>query len=422
MDDLPLIVVIVVCVILSAFFSASETAYTSVNKIRLKTQAENGDKKSEKVLKTIDKYDRLISTILIGNNIVNITAATCATIVFSRHMSPETSSWVSTLVMTIIVLIVGEVCPKSFAKLHSEGVVRFVNPIIRFLIYIFLPFSWLLEQISRFFNMLFKGKKVDDKFSEDELLTIIDEIEDEGIIKPYEKDLITSAIKFDDIEVKDIVTPRKDIVAIEVTSSVEEIHKVYEESKFTRIPVYRDTIDNIIGILHEKDFYSYLLNNMDKEFKISEIMRPVHFVSQETKISVIFKKFRDEQFHMAVVLDQFDSTLGLIAMEDIVEELVGEIFDETDEIIEETKEVDENHFLVDGREILSDALEIMDIELKDEDEEDPTDLNQTINSWLCSIFGRLPTAGDNLIFQDDWKVMVKTANRKGAISVEFERI
>ena len=184
MDDLPYIVIIVICIIFSAFFSASETAYTSVNKIKLKTQADDGDKKAKAVLKVIDNYDRLISTILIGNNIVNILSASLATILFVKAFS-DNGSWISTIVMTIIVLIFGEVCPKGFAKNHSEGIAKFVNPIIKVIIYIFLPLSWLLEQLSKLVNKIFKKKAEPEAISEDELLTIIDEIEDEGIIKPY---------------------------------------------------------------------------------------------------------------------------------------------------------------------------------------------------------------------------------------------
>ena len=221
---------------------------------------------------------------------------------------------------------------------------------------------------------------------------------------------------FDDIDVKDIVTPRKDIVAIDVTMDVDEIHQLFEESKFTRLPVYRDSIDNIIGILHEKDFYSYLIKRENEEFRINELMKPPHFVSQETKISIVFKTFKDQHYHMAVVLDQFDSTLGIITLEDVIEELVGEIFDETDEIYEETKQINDDNYLVSGKELLEDAFSIMNIE----DEEE--DLNQTINSWLSKKLSHLPTSGDNFIYQDKWKVFVNSANKKGAVEVSFKKL
>lgn len=418
MDDSLPCIIIVILVIFSAFFSASETAYTSSNRIKLKTQADDGNKKAQSVLNMIEKYDRLISTILIGNNIVNIASASIATMIFTRHFGDD-GSWISTIIMTIAVLIFGEVLPKNFAKNHAESFAMLVNPIILGLVYFFLPLSWLLGQLSNLFNKLFKGKKSDDTLTEDDLLTIIDEIEEEGKIKPYEKDLISSAIKFDDIEVKDIVTPRKDVVALDIESSIEEIRAMFEESKYTRIPVYAGTIDNIIGILLEKDFYSELIKNDVEKVHLKKIMQPVNFVSQETKISVVFKMFKDKRVHMAIVLDQFDSTLGLITMEDIIEELVGEIFDETDEIYEETKQIGENKFVISGREIVSDAFEIMDIQM---DEDDEFDLNQTVNSWLCKEFGRLPTSGDNFIFLDEWKVRVLSATRKGAREVEMTRI
>lgn len=418
MDDSLPCIIIVILVIFSAFFSASETAYTSSNRIKLKTQADDGNKKAQSVLNMIEKYDRLISTILIGNNIVNISSASIATMVFTRHFGDD-GSWISTIIMTIAVLVFGEVLPKNFGKNHAESFAMLVNPIILVLVYFFLPLSWLLGQLSNLFNKLFKGKKSDDSLTEDDLLTIIDEIEEEGKIKPYEKDLISSAIKFDDIEVKDIVTPRKDVVALDIESSIEEIKAMFEESKFTRIPVYAGTIDNIVGILLEKDFYSELIKNDVEKVHLKKIMQPVNFVSQETKISVVFKMFKDKRVHMAIVLDQFDSTLGLITMEDIIEELVGEIFDETDEIYEETKQIGENKFVISGREIVSDAFEIMDIQM---DEDDEFDLNQTVNSWLCKEFGRLPTSGDNFIFLDEWKVRVLSATRKGAREVEMTRI
>ena len=419
-EGLPCIIIIIVLVIFSAFFSSAETSYTSCNRIRLKTEADDGNKKAQSILNILEKYDRLLSTILIGNNIVNIASASLATVVFTRYFQ-ENGSWISTIVMTIIVLIFGEVVPKGVAKNNAEAFAKFYLPIIKVLIIIFFPLSWLLEKISGLFNKLVKSDENDETLTEAELLTIIDEIEEEGKIKPYEKDLISSAIKFDDIEVKDIVTPRKDITAIDMEMSFEEIHKIFDETKYTRIPVYSGTIDNVIGILHEKDFYSYLLkyNNDPSEFKVTKIMKTAHFVSQETKVSVIFKMFKDQRFHMAIVLDQFDSTLGLITLEDIIEELVGEIFDETDEIFDETTKVDEYHYRVSGKEILQDAFNIIEIDVEDEDE---LDLNQTINSWLSSVFGRIPSSGDNFVFQDEWKIKVLSATRKGAKEVEFERL
>ena len=419
MDEGFQIFIIIVLVILSAFFSSAETAFTSCNRIRLKTEADDGDKASEDVLNLLETYDRFLSTVLIGNNIVNIASASLATVLFTVYFH-ENGSWISTITMTVIVLIFGEVIPKGIAKNNAEVMAKFYLPIIKVLIFVFFPISWLLELLSSLFNKIVKSEENSDALTEDELLTIIDEIEEEGMIKPYEKDLISSAIKFDDIEVKDIVTPRKNITAIDMEMTKEEIIAIFDESKYTRIPVYSGTVDNIIGILHEKDFFSNIIK--EEEFIVTKIMKPAHYVSQEAKVSAIFKMFKDQGFHMAIVLDQFDSTLGLITLEDIIEELVGEIFDETDEIFEEIKKLDDNHYRVSGREMVQDAFDIIGIEVDDKDEEDELDLNQTINSWLSCEFGALPSSGDNFIFQDEWKIKVLSATRKGAKEVEFERI
>ena len=417
MDDLPYIVIIIICIIFSAFFSASETAYTSVNKIKLKTQADDGDKKAQAVLKVIGNYDRLISTILIGNNIVNILSASLATILFVKAFS-DNGSWISTIVMTILILIFGEVCPKGFAKNHSEGIAKFVNPIIKVIIYILFPLSWLLEQLSKLFNKIFRKKAEPEAISEDELLTIIDEIEDEGIIKPYEKDLITSAIKFDDIEVKDIVTPRKDIVGISSDDTVHDIINKFEESKYTRLPVYNESKDNIIGILHIKDFYSYILSNKNEKFNIFNVMQKPLFISKDTRISTIFKIFKEKGKHMAIVLDQFDSTLGLITLEDIIEELVGEIFDESDEMEESIKLIGDDEYSMSGNELLEKVFEEIDYEVDDEE----MDLNQTVNSFLSKKLGRIPISGDSYLFNDEWVFKVVSANRKGAMEVNLKKI
>ena len=421
MDDGLSCLIIIILVVFSAFFSASETAFTSCNRIKLKTQADDGDKKSQAILNTLEKYDRLLSTILIGNNIVNIASASIATILFINLSGEELGPTLSTIVMTIVVLIFGEVLPKNLAKNHAESMAKFFHPFLKVLIYIFLPFSWLLGKLANLANKLFKSKKKEsDTLDEDDLLTIIDEIEEEGLIKPYEADLISSAIKFDDIEVKDIVTPRKDLTVVHTDMTVEEIRHVFEESKYTRIPVYENTIDNIIGILHEKDFYSYLLKNGEKDFILKKVMQQATFVSQETKISIVFKMFKDKRVHMAIVLDQFDSTLGLITLEDIIEELVGEIFDETDEIFEQVKQIDENTYIISGKELVSDAFDSIGIEIEDEIED--FDLNQTVNSWLSKEFGKLPTSGDNFLFLDKWKITVKSASKKGAKEVEIMRV
>lgn len=413
------IIFIIILIICSAFFSASETAYTSSNKIRLKTLADDGNKKAEKVLLLLEKYDRFISTILIGNNIVNITASSLATIIFTYIAGEIYGPTISTIVMTLIVLTFGEVLPKSFAKNYPERLAMLFYPIVKLCSYIFFPLCVIFEFLQKLMLKLFKKKSSDEVMTEDELLTIIDEIEEEGKIKPYEKELISSAIKFDDIEVKEIITPRKSIIAIEEGQSVEEIHEIFKNSKFTRLPIYKDSIDNIIGILNEKDFYQVLMDNEinNENFSIRDIMNPVHFFYDEQKISIVFKKFKEEKYHMAIVLDQYDGTLGLVTLEDVLEELVGEIFDENDEIFDETVEVQEGQFIVSGKEMIYDTFEFIEIEI-DEDLE-----NQTVNAWICQQLGRIPSSGDNFLYKnDEWKITVLSAGKKGANTVRFEKL
>ncbi len=417
------IIIIIILVVFSAFFSGCETAFTSSNKIRLKTLADEGNKRAEKVLIMLEKYDRFISTDLIGNNLVNIMSTSIATVLFIKialdnHWDENVGTTLSTVVMTIIVLTFGEVLPKGIAKAMPEKIAMFCYPLIKFLTYVFLPISIIFEKMQKLALSLFKGKN-ENSITEDELLTIIDEIEEEGRIKPYEKELISSAIKFDDIEVKEIVTPRKEIVAISDDSTIEEIHDVFKESKFTRLPIYNGTIDNIIGILNEKDFYQEIMDREDhpnKEFNVKEIMQPIHFFYDEAKISIVFRQFKENKFHMAVVLDQYDGTLGLITLEDVLEELVGEIFDETDEIFEETQEVQEGQYIVAGKEMLFDAFDTMEIEIGDDLE------NQTVNAWASQNLGHIPFSGDNFLYNDEWKITILSASKKGAISLRFEKI
>ncbi len=417
------IIIIIILVVFSAFFSGCETAFTSSNKIRLKTLADEGNKRAEKVLIMLEKYDRFISTDLIGNNLVNIMSTSIATVLFIKialdnHWDENVGTTLSTVVMTIIVLTFGEVLPKGIAKAMPEKIAMFCYPLIKFLTYVFLPISIIFEKMQKLALSLFKSKN-ENSITEDELLTIIDEIEEEGKIKPYEKELISSAIKFDDIEVKEIVTPRKEIVAISDDSTIEEIHDVFKESKFTRLPIYNGTIDNIIGILNEKDFYQEIMDREDhpnKEFNVKEIMQPIHFFYDEAKISIVFRQFKENKFHMAVVLDQYDGTLGLITLEDVLEELVGEIFDETDEIFEETQEVQEGQYIVAGKEMLFDAFDTMEIEIGDDLE------NQTVNAWASQNLGHIPFSGDNFLYNDEWKITILSASKKGAISLRFEKI
>lgn len=384
-------IVVVICILLSGYFSATETAFTAVNKIRLRAKADDGDKGAKRVLKLADNYDRLLSTILIGNNIVNILASSLATLLFVQWVQNNESlaTTLSTLVLTITVLIFGEVTPKTLAKEHPEGFARFSAPIIGALAYVLTPlnaFFWLWKKM---LTKIFKHKE-DTTITDDELIIMVDEAEQEGGINEQESNLIKSAIEFTDLEAKDILIPRVDVVAVDCNAPFDEIDKIFFDTRYSRLPVYKDSIDNIIGILHEKDF---IKQRMDPGFSLEKAAKPAIFVVSTTKISAVLQQLQKKKSHMAVVSGEFGETVGIITMEDILEELVGEIWDEHDEVESEITEVSQTEFKVLGSTSLNDFCEYF--ELKDIDCE-----SATVGGWVIEMLGKVPSMGDELTYEN----------------------
>ncbi|MGN0807400.1 MAG: HlyC/CorC family transporter [Candidatus Coproplasma sp.] len=382
-------IVVAVCIVLSGYFSATETAFTAINKIRLRAKADDGDKGAKRVLKLADNYDRLLSTILIGNNIVNILASSLATLLFVEWVQHNESlaTTLSTLVLTVTVLIFGEVTPKTLAKEHPEGFARFSAPIIGVLAYVLTPlngFFWLWKKM---LTKIFKHKE-DTTITDDELMIMVDEAEQEGGINAEESNLIKSAIEFNDLEAKDILIPRVDVVAVDCDAPWDEVGKIFFETRYSRLPVYKDSIDNIIGILHEKDF---IKQRMDPAFSLEKAAKPAIFVVSTTKISAVLKQLQKKKSHMAVVSGEFGETVGIITMEDILEELVGEIWDEHDEVESEIIEVSETEFKVLGSTSLNDFCEFFDI--KEIDCE-----SSTVGGWVIDMLGKVPSMGDELTY------------------------
>ncbi len=383
----PMLLVILICIVLSAYFSATETAFSTFNKIRMKTLAEKGNKKAEKVLKLSDNYDTLLSTILIGNNIVNILAASLSTLFFANlllgKVSEDMSATISTVVLTVIVLIFGEVSPKTVAKKRPEGFVLFAAPLINALVIIFTPITFLLKKWQNLLGRMFKNNE-EQGMTEEELISIIEEAEEEGNFDEDESSLIKSAIEFNDLEVGDIFTPRIDITAIPADADKEALEELFKSSGYSRIPVYVDDLDNVTGIVYYKDFFA---NHTSPEFNLDEIIKPVIYVTKTQKINDLLKDLQEKQLHLAVVTDEYGSTAGIVTLEDILEEIVGEIWDEHDEIIEEIKEIGEKEYIVSGKaniEKLFDQLEIDEI---------PDAL--TVNGWAMNILGRIPQENDS---------------------------
>lgn len=397
-----LIIALVFLVACSAFFSASETAFSSLNQIRLKSRAEDGDASAARVLAMAEKYDKLLSTILIGNNIVNIAAASIGTILFTRALGAERGATMSTIVLTIVVLIFGEVTPKSLAKEMPETVATAVSPMLNLLMVLFTPLTWLFSQWKRLLGH-FVHSTEEDTITEGELMTMVSEAENDGELTDRESELIRSAIEFDDVEVEEILTPRVDVVAVEDNTSLDEVAQTFAESGYSRLPVYHDTIDNIIGVVHEKDFY---LARLKKETSLEELVKPTLYTTGSTQISQLLRTLREQHHHLAVVVDEYGGTEGIITLEDILEELVGEIWDEHDEVTEDFRKQSDGSWLVSGSASVDDLFETLD--LPEDEDIDSNTVNGLVQEKTC----HLPKVGDHFSLGEYDGVVTRTARRR----------
>ena len=404
MDDgsLTLLVALVILVAFSAFFSASETAFSSLNQIRLKSRAEDGDPSAARVLAMSEQYDKLLSTILIGNNIVNIAAASIGTVLFTRLLDPQRGATVSTIVLTVVVLIFGEVTPKSLAKEMPERVATAVSPFLSLLMVLLSPLTWLFTQWKKLLGHFIHSGEA-DTITEGELMTMVSEAESDGELTDRESQLIRSAIEFDDVEVEEILTPRVDVVAVEDTTSLEELAQTFAESGYSRLPVYHDNIDNIIGVVHEKDFY---LAKLKKAATVEELVVPTLYTTGTTQISQLLRTLREQHHHMAVVVDEYGGTEGIITLEDILEELVGEIWDEHDEATEDFRQQSDGSWLVAGSASVDDLFETLDLP-----EDEDIDSN-TVNGLVQEKTRHLPKVGDHFTLDHFEGVVTRTARRR----------
>ena len=387
-SDTVSLIIIILCIVMSGYFSATETAFSSLNRIRVKNMAEKGNKKANLVLKLSDNYDSMLSTILIGNNIVNILMASLATVLFVKLCGNDVGPSVSTAVTTVVVLIFGEVTPKSIAKEMPEKFAMFSAPILNLLVIILTPFNFLFKQWKKLLSLIIK---TDDSRSitEEELLTIVEEAQQEGGIDEQESTLIRSAIEFSELEANDILTPRIDITGVSVDASKEEIAAVFAETAYSRLPLYKESIDHIVGIIYQKDFHNYVYHT-DED--ISSIIRPALFITKSKKIDELLKELQQKKSHIAVVLDEYGGTVGLVTLEDILEELVGEIWDEHDEVTNEIEKVSDSEYLVLGSTNIETLLELLGKE---------QDLDVlTVSGWVMEMLGRIPSEGDSFEFQN----------------------
>ncbi len=393
MDNLSIYIIIMAfCVIMSGYFSATETAFSSFNTTKIKTLAEKGNKRAMLVLKLDDKYDKLISTILVGNNIVNILLASLGTVVFVYYYK-DFGATLSTIVITIIVLIFGEITPKSIAKDIPEKFAMFSAPLINALIYILAPINFLFSMWKKLVSRIFKIEG-DSKMSQEELLMMVDEVEQEGSIDSDEGELLRNVIEATEKQAKDVLTHRVDLEAVPIDATKEEIAKVFTESRFSRLVVYDDTIDNVVGVIHQKDFYT---NGKMIDGDIKSIISPPIFIHEFEQLTDLLKRLQREKSHIAIVVDEYGGTLGIVTMEDILEELVGEIWDEHDEVEEDIEQVNETTFVVDGSENIDDFCKFFDIECESD--------SVSVGGWISEHLGKLPEEGDSFEY-DNIKVTV----------------
>ena len=384
-----MLIIVVFCVIMSAYFSATETALSTFNRIRVKGLAEKGNKRAALVLKLADNYDTMISTVLIGNNIVNILGSSLATVIFGMMIADQgLSTTLSTIVMTLLVLTFGEIVPKTLAKQFPERFAMFSAPLINALLYIFFPISFIFKQLQKLLFKIFK-KEEEQGMTEEELISIIEEAEEDGGIDEQESTLIKSAIEFNDLEVSEIFTPRIDITAVSTDVTKEEMARVFSESGFSRIPIYEGDLDNIIGIVYYKDFFTM---SFDSDTPITEIVKPVIYITKTQKINDVLKDLQEKQMHLAVVSDEYGSTAGIVTLEDILEEIVGEIWDEHDEIVHEIDKISDNEYIVSGKANLEKLFDELDIEIPEDDEESDA---LTVNGWAMDILGKIAEEGDS---------------------------
>jgi len=411
-----LIIALGILVGLSAFFGASETAFTTMNRIRMKNYAKEGNKKAEKALRISEDYDKLITTLLIGNNFVNITAATVSTILFVSFLmqgSEGTAAAVSTVAITLIILTFGEITPKCIAKEKAEKLAMSLAGVLSVLIKVFYPMSILFIKLKKLLTRSIQEEEA-PSMTEEELIVMIDEIEEEGTLEKRESDLIKSAVEFDDKMVGEMCTPRVDVIAVDVTASKEKIKKAFRDTGFSRIPVYRGNIDQIVGVIYGKDFYNRFADSA--EIRMDDVMRPVKFIPESMKISVLLKDLQRSKMHMAVVIDEFGGTVGIVTLEDIIEELIGEIWDESDEVEHDLTENPDGSYIALGGANINDVMEGAGIKL---DLGDYT--GNTIGGFVLHMFGRIPAANDTVELENA-RITVRSVKKRRIREVMIVKI
>ena len=403
--ELPLSIVIAILILLSGFFSGTETAFSCANKIKLKSMATLGKKNAKAVASFADeKYDKLVTAILVGNNIVNLTASALGTILFGILIADANiATTVSTAVLTVVVLLFGEITPKYLASVYPEKFCFFFYPLMQLFYWLLMPVCKVFDGYKALLKKIFKLKK-DATVTDEELLSLVDEAEEDGTLKEDESELVRSALEFDDLKVEDILVPRVDVSAVNVEFTMEEIRDIFKKTGYSRLPVYRETIDSVIGLIHQREFFEGYLQG---EKNIENLVQDIVFTTEYTRISALLKQLQKSKIHMAAVSDEYGGLVGIVTLEDILEELVGEIWDEHDEEEVLFGKIDEMEYWVDGKCSLSEFFTIYEMDGEEEKFE-----SNTVGGWATEKYGGIPPIGEIIRYQYLEIKVVKATKQK----------
>ncbi len=391
------------------YFASAESAYAGMNKIRIKNSAENGDRRARRAIYISNHFDKMLTTVLIGNNISHVGCSALITLYVTKKFG---ANWVSlsTVITTIVVFMFCEMIPKSFAKSNSEKVALAYSSSLHFLMKAFTPVAFFFKGISTLLSR-FVGSSEEPTMTEDEFYELIDNIDDESAINEDTQELIQSALEFSDITAQEILTPRVDVIGIELKSTDEEILRTINEYKCSRFPVYDGSIDNIVGILHVRKYLKFIL--LGRSPKLEDVTSEPYFIAPTKMIDDLLEEMSRKKRHMAIVTDEYGGTMGIITVEDILEELVGEIWDESDDVVEEFQKIGGGRYFISGELSVGDAFEMMEMEFEDE-----RFRHRNISSWAMSLFPRIPEEGDSVEFGEH-TVEVKEVMNNRIISIIF---
>ena len=386
--------IIILLVMCSAFFSSTETAYSSVSKIRLKNYSDNGNKKAKRAYEIAENYDKALATLLVGNNIVNIAASALATLLFVSFLGDANGTLASTVVLTIVVLIFGEVLPKNIAIENSEKMCMNSSAVLYILMVLLTPVTFVLLKLNTVAkNIASSDNEKEPTVTEDELKYIVESIEEEGVLEEQESDLVQSALEFDEKTAYDILTPRVDMTAIDIEDEPQKIKEIILTERYSRIPVYKNNVDNIIGVLHTRDYLEKLLKEEYPD--ITKLIQSVYFIYKSKKLSSLLADFKHNHLHMAIVTDDYGGTMGIVTMEDLLEQLVGDIWDEDEEIESKFKKISDNEYEIAGDMNITEMLDLFEKDIRYID----TD-SKSVGGWVIEQIGDIPAKDDTFTYKE----------------------